>query len=499
MEAQTPPDQAFTVGWICALQRECEAAMKMLDSQYEIKKGHGHDNNYYILGRIGPHNVVITCLPMGWIGSNSAAVVATRMMSLFQNVKVSLMVGIGGGIPDKQNDIRLGDVVVSKPTGEHGGVIQYDLGKLTPDGFTRIGSLNAPPEKLGALDFMPQHGAALSKSSLVEYPGAENDVLYDSGYIHVGGDTCELCDKRQVVKRGPGKRQSGPRVFYGTIASGNLVITDAEKRRILIEKYGVLCCEMEAAGLMNSSFPCLVIRGISDYADSHKNDEWQDYAAASAAQFAKDFLNKVPRRVIENLPSIQGGNANSPSTGGTNAGSEAQIKVIADGLGQLVGVSNTLVGLVKGITTPRPPVASHEERCWLGVVRTCRVVQARAMAGVEDGKNLFDKELEEVMRDVMNLPLRLAHWWHNEGYRSRVQNFSDKWNLGMRWATASQRLDSTQGGGDLLSRMKRSVVVIWEHHNREDDMIKMEWMETLIAMFEFVTSSPSPSGSKTIL
>lgn len=46
---------------------------------------------------------------------------------------------------------------------------------------------------------------------------------------------------------------------------------------------------MEAAGLSNG-FPCVVIRGICDYADSHKNDQWHPYAAAVAAACAKELL-----------------------------------------------------------------------------------------------------------------------------------------------------------------------------------------------------------------
>lgn len=50
---------------------------------------------------------------------------------------------------------------------------------------------------------------------------------------------------------------------------------------------------MEAAGLMND-FPCLVIRGICDYADSHKNKQWQPYAAAVAAGYMKELLLTIP-------------------------------------------------------------------------------------------------------------------------------------------------------------------------------------------------------------
>ena len=43
-----------------------------------------------------------------------------------------------------------------------------------------------------------------------------------------------------------------------------------------------------------NDFRCLVIRGICDYADSHKNKTWQPYAAATAAACAKEILSLVP-------------------------------------------------------------------------------------------------------------------------------------------------------------------------------------------------------------
>ncbi|KAK1656895.1 hypothetical protein BDP55DRAFT_596875 [Colletotrichum godetiae] len=63
---------------------------------------------------------------------------------------------------------------------------------------------------------------------------------------------------------------------------------------------GVLCFEMEAAGLMNN-FPCIVVRGICDYADAHKNKRWQPYAAATAAAYAKELLNTIPPLTSSNL------------------------------------------------------------------------------------------------------------------------------------------------------------------------------------------------------
>jgi hypothetical protein len=73
---------------------------------------------------------------------------------------------------------------------------------------------------------------------------------------------------------------------------------NAEKRDFMRQNQNVLCFEMEAASLMDN-FPCIVIRGISDYADSHKNDHWQDYAALSAAAYAKNLLDIIPARSID--------------------------------------------------------------------------------------------------------------------------------------------------------------------------------------------------------
>lgn len=279
----------YTVGWICALQPELEAARQALDEFHACEYVHESDHNLYILGRIREHHVAITCLPRGKPGNIAAAMAATRMMRTFSNIKIGLNVGIGGGLPNGKDDIRLGDVVVGVPNMQHGGIVQYDMGKATNHGF-----LQPPPERLlAALNLMPSHGAVFPRPP-VQYPGEEYDRLFKSDYEHMDGSACNRCDKQQLVKRGLGQREFGPRVFYGTIASGNAVIKDSTTRDNLVRKHAALCVEMEASGLVNSNFPCIVIRGISDYADSHKNDIWQGYAAAAAAQYAKDFLRLLP-------------------------------------------------------------------------------------------------------------------------------------------------------------------------------------------------------------
>jgi nucleoside phosphorylase len=297
--------EEYTVGWVCALPIELAAAQEMLDDEHEDLEHDENDNNLYSLGRIGDHNIVIVCLPAGLIGNNPAAAVATQMKATFRSVRFGLMVGIGGGVPSAESDIRLGDVVVSQPHQGYGGVIQYDFVKATPSGFQRTGFLNSPPlillsavAKIQASHLRRRGKLSEHVSKLCHLPeftrdAAGPDVLFKATYNHEGGLTCHSCRSDKRLDRPP-RGNEGTVVHYGTIASGNQVMRDAAERdRVSTEFGGVLCFEMEAAGLMNS-FPCLVIRGICDYSDSHKNKKWQAYAAGISAACAKEVLSVIP-------------------------------------------------------------------------------------------------------------------------------------------------------------------------------------------------------------
>lgn len=320
----------YTVGWVCALPKELTAAIAMLDHQHPALSKPRNDSNAYTLGSIGPHNIAITCLPKGMIGNVPAATVASNLVTTFPSIKVGLMVGIGGGVPS--NKVRLGDVVVSTSSGDYPGVVKWDAGKVYGQGqFERTGSLNNPPQSLltALTQLETQHNLVgtkipeyleelktkwpkLAASSLRNE--SLRDVLFKSSYDHVvntvcntddediddGEDEhrgpCRFCDVSMIVKR----KDREMRVHYGLIASGDKLIKDAASRNNLNKDLGghVLCIEMEAAGLVNH-FPCLVIRGICDYADSHKNKDWQEHAAIVAAAFAKELLQYVQSHDVE--------------------------------------------------------------------------------------------------------------------------------------------------------------------------------------------------------
>src|SRR5271156_3699301 len=139
----------YQIGWISVLHMEMAAAIAMFDERHGNLPKPMADPNTYSLGRISGHNVVLACLPAGQTGTTPAASVAAHMIRTFPSVHVGFLVGIGGGAPTKPYAIRLGDVVVSKPSSGHGGVMQYDFGKMKTGGMEPRGSLNAPPPFLG--------------------------------------------------------------------------------------------------------------------------------------------------------------------------------------------------------------------------------------------------------------------------------------------------------------------------------------------------------------
>jgi nucleoside phosphorylase len=353
-----PNPNDYTVGWICAISTEYVAAQAFLDEKHERPEyGSTNDNNDYTLGKVGKHNVVIAVLPDGEYGTSSAASVARDMLHSFPNVRIGLMIGIGGGAPSRKHDIRLGDIVISASRDEKGGVFQYDFSKTIQDqSFRQTGFLNQPPTVLRtamsglkaqyeieghqleeAINRILEEKPRLRKK--YKRPDPSSDRLYQSSVIHaeainsIPEEKSRLRKKRKrsdpssdrlhqssvirssndeancaaicgdnpsnlILRPERTKDEDNPAIHYGLIASANQLMKNALVRDTLAAEEDVLCFEMGAAGLMNH-FPCLVIRGICDSSDSHKNKEWQGYAAMAAAAYAKDLLCRIsPNKVV---------------------------------------------------------------------------------------------------------------------------------------------------------------------------------------------------------
>ena len=333
--------EEYTVGWLCALaQTEQVAAIKMLDEQHQELPKHRRDYNTYTYGSVGSHNIVIACLPLSHPGTTSAARMAEFLPTSFPNMRLYLFVGVGGGIPrnppdpDASQDVHLGDVVVGvDQTPGVAGVVQYDFIRDQGEaGREPLGILDKPNlELLTALgklfsnyemgDCNPHlHLARLTGlRSDFSHPPPGEDRFYRSTYKHANGaPNCDQCAIDELVvrnKRQPPKQElqkqtqmdpetSVPVFHQAQILSGNSVIKDANRRDELSRAYPhARCFEMEAAGVVDQTH-CLVIRGIADYADSHKNQTWQPYAAGTAAAFARELLLTIQPSIITQLETI---------------------------------------------------------------------------------------------------------------------------------------------------------------------------------------------------
>lgn len=324
----------FTVAIICALPLEADAAEALFDETYDrLAQFYGkqtRDMNTYINGRIGGHNIVLCYMP--GIGKGNAAGVAATLLSSYPQIGLALVVGVCGGVPFPSSDteIFLGDVIVSD------AVIEYDFGKQYPWGFQRrtdvrdtlgrpdreirslMAALKASRNRSAFQTQMFQHLCAIQQSDVRwQHPGdTEDDVLFDACYDHkhygegasakphclCGGltdDICQAaldqncnslgCDKNLVLRRRPGADAIRAAVHIGKVASSDTVMKSGKHREDIVRKERVIAFEMEGAGVWDH-LPCIVIKGVSDYADSHKSKKWQAYAAATGASAAKVFL-----------------------------------------------------------------------------------------------------------------------------------------------------------------------------------------------------------------
>ncbi|KAL2813913.1 nucleoside phosphorylase domain-containing protein [Aspergillus granulosus] len=296
--------ESITVAIFCSLLDEVTAVRYSLDEEFVCCPRAAHAKYVYNYGRIGHHAVVIA-RPFD-TGPIKAARVAATVSFQFPNVRNAVLVGTGGGIPYPA-DIRLGDIAVSMPGKDHPGVIQYDFGKYEETEFVLIDKLDMPSKSLLSADKSVQRdknmqngdlggilGDIIAKSGFKRPTTA--DTLFHGSFDHVNsGSDCSACRVKgstKIVPR-PQRRHQHPVVHRGLILSGSGVVRNPRDRDILRRGHNnAICFETEAAGIVNE-IPCIVVRGISNYADTHVQDGWHRYAAAASAAYCKALLYKL--------------------------------------------------------------------------------------------------------------------------------------------------------------------------------------------------------------
>ncbi|KAI1457502.1 nucleoside phosphorylase domain-containing protein [Annulohypoxylon moriforme] len=299
----------YTIGWICTQAKEQTAAITMLD---EIHKGttykQNKDPNTYNLGSIEQHNVVIACLSFDH-SSSTVATIAVWMTTTFPAIRLCLLVGLGSGIPPK---VRLGDVVIGVPYDGLPGVVECQRSET--EGYRKTGEMGRPPSiLLSALTKLqsiheidgskiPKYLAKMGKNERLASKYLVSDALQDP--LLVSGATAPGVHGQSTKLE---LRET--EIHYGLIANTSIQIRDKVTRENFGSSLGnhrLLCIYTEAPGLM-TNFPCIVIRGICDYADEHRDNYkgWQEPAAAVSAAFAKEVLSVLPEAEVASLSTIK--------------------------------------------------------------------------------------------------------------------------------------------------------------------------------------------------
>jgi len=305
------------IGWISALPIEILVAETMLDEPIEPAVAFSPTNNKYTYGRIkiagtkAYHIVAIAQLPLSTTGKVSAATVAKDMRRTFSNLKFSIMIGVASGIWTAEMDVRLGNIVVGVPDNNGSGIIQYDRDRAVKEReFVQRGNLNKAPDLLRSaaailrrkhLRMLENFGSHMDNEGVMRYAHRQDGHNFISAaYVHHGGISCENCNEIHLRDRFH-RTDLAHRVHYEAIASGDQIIKDVTFAERIQRTHNVICFEIEAAGL--DVFPCLVVRGISDHADIHKNQDWHAYAAGAAAAYAKELLSVVSLTAVAELTS----------------------------------------------------------------------------------------------------------------------------------------------------------------------------------------------------
>ncbi|KAL3491549.1 quinon protein alcohol dehydrogenase-like superfamily [Aspergillus germanicus] len=295
--------ESITIAIFCVLVYEAVAIEQMLDEEYTCHpEAIGQINYVYSFGRINEHRIVIA--QPHQVGTVAAAQCATAVSHQFPNIRFALMVGIGAGMPNL-HDIRLGDIAISTPQDSHAG-----------RGFVLKGCLNKPPSILISADkwltreeLKDRRPLERALERITKIPSFSrpntDDILFDDKFHHInkgsGYEDCETSNEKLVTHR-PNRQNKQPVVHRGLILSGNGVIKNPRDRDYLQRYTDAICFEMEAAGIMDE-IPCLIVRGICDYADTHKQDGWHFYAAAVAAAYCRMLLCKIDSRRVKETDS----------------------------------------------------------------------------------------------------------------------------------------------------------------------------------------------------
>jgi nucleoside phosphorylase len=237
----------------------------------------------------------IVTLNLTEMGNTRAAVGAVEALRRYHPTYMA-MLGIAAGCPNPKKvdeHVRLGDVVISSRIVEHDNVKKTAGQPLEyRDSPQRVG-----PKLMQFVKYLTKEASSFDTRWLsylekglgqlgVAMPSLDADVL-------LGADG-------EPVQHPQDERRNCSRhiVHVGGIASGDMLLKDPSHRDELRDRWGVRAIEMEAAGVRDAAWMSqhsefIAVRGIVDYADIAKGDQWQLPAAVAASAVLKLIVETV--------------------------------------------------------------------------------------------------------------------------------------------------------------------------------------------------------------
>lgn len=138
--------------------------------------------------------------------------------------------------------------------------------------------------------------------SLVQHDFDVSGFGYAKGYMFLGDKdkpTEYIADKRliELIENAALKHISAQRIKKGIIATGDIFVSDAEKKSEIKNGFNALVTEMEGAAIAQTAqannIPFAVVRALSDLADGSAAESYEAFEKETAflsAEIIKSFL-----------------------------------------------------------------------------------------------------------------------------------------------------------------------------------------------------------------
>ncbi|KAL6804519.1 nucleoside phosphorylase domain-containing protein [Trichoderma sp. SZMC 28013] len=328
----------FQVAIVCSYPFECDAVALHFDEFW----GEGRDSfgrsvgdfNTYTTGRIGRYDVVLALRPN--VDKIPMADAVAGMRLSYSALRLVILTGICDGMPfTGQAELLLGDVIISNAFVRCDDIgVKYENNQsqslvYMSSNDVNIRSFFASLHAEHGLYLLQQRTAyflrqpqkTTSRQTRYNYPGAAEDKLFESTYRHIHRNSvtcmCKMkdaacgevfrtscddlgCDEEYLVARARLTDQNMqtdrqmPALHIGKVASVDVMLKKGEDRDVIAKKEGVIAFDDSWAWGWKDT-PVILVKGISSYADGHKNNKWQNYASATAASAIKAILERYPQ------------------------------------------------------------------------------------------------------------------------------------------------------------------------------------------------------------